>query len=86
MSRLARNLTLIDYKKIGIKYFKRSKFKDAIFVANELFDAFKCEAVDGENMLFIKSGAAKFAPIKEGEILRNVAIIIPYQYTGFENR
>ena len=38
-------------------------------MANELFDAFKCEAVDGENMLFIKSGAAKFAPIKEGEIL-----------------
>jgi dihydrodipicolinate reductase len=46
-----------------------AKFKDAIFVANELFDAFKCEAVDSENMLFIKSGAAKFAPIKEGEIL-----------------
>ena len=48
---------------------REAKFKDAIFVANELFDAFKCEAVDGENMLFIESGAAKFAPIKEREIL-----------------
>ncbi|WP_314987425.1 SAM-dependent methyltransferase [uncultured Campylobacter sp.] len=48
---------------------REAKFKDAIFVANELFDAFKCEAVDGENMLFIKSGAAKFAPIKERGIL-----------------
>ena len=57
---------------IALKHFasaREAKFKDAIFVANELFDAFKCEAVDGENMLFIKSGAAKFAPIKEGEIL-----------------
>lgn len=57
---------------IALKHFtsaREAKFKDAIFVANELFDAFKCEAVDGENMLFIKSGAAKFAPIKEGKIL-----------------
>jgi len=57
---------------IALKHFtsaREAKFKDAIFVANELFDAFKCEAVDGENMLFIESGAAKFAPIKEGEIL-----------------
>ena len=57
---------------IALKHFtsaREAKFKDAIFVANELFDAFKCETVDGENMLFIKSGAAKFAPIKEGEIL-----------------
>jgi dihydrodipicolinate reductase len=57
---------------ISLKHFtsaREAKFKDAIFVANELFDAFKCEAVDGENMLFIKSGAAKFAPIKEREIL-----------------
>ena len=57
---------------IALKHFasaREAKFKDAIFVANELFDAFKCEAVDGENMLFIESGAAKFAPIKEREIL-----------------
>ena len=57
---------------IALKHFTsahEAKFKDAIFVANELFDAFKCEAVDGENMLFIESGAAKFAPIKEREIL-----------------
>ena len=57
---------------IALKHFtsaREAKFKDAIFVANELFDAFKCEAVDGENMLFIKSGAAKFAPIKDREIL-----------------
>jgi len=57
---------------IALKHFAsahEAKFKDAIFVANELFDAFKCEAVDGENMLFVKSGAAKFAPIKEREIL-----------------
>ncbi len=57
---------------IALKHFasaREAKFKDAIFVANELFDAFKCEAVDGENMLFIESGAAKFAPIKESEIL-----------------
>lgn len=57
---------------IALKHFasvREVKFKDAIFVANELFDAFKCEAVDGENMLFIKSGAAKFAPIKKREIL-----------------
>ena len=57
---------------IALKHFAsvhEAKFKDAIFVANELFDAFKCEAVDGENMLFIESGAAKFAPIKEREIL-----------------
>ena len=57
---------------IALKHFtsaREAKFKDAIFVANELFDAFKCEAVDGENMLFIESGAAKFAPIKECEIL-----------------
>ena len=57
---------------IALKHFasaREAKFKDAIFVANELFDAFKCEAVDGENMLFIESGAVKFAPIKEREIL-----------------
>ena len=57
---------------IALKHFasaREAKFKDAIFVANELFDAFKCEAVDGENMLFIESGAVKFVPIKEREIL-----------------
>ena len=48
MSQLARNLTLIDYKKIGIKYFKRSKFKDAIFYFSLAY-----EKTQERNLLFL---------------------------------
>ena len=48
MFRSARNLTLIDYKKIGIKHFKRSKFKEAIFYFSLAY-----EKTQDKNLLFL---------------------------------
>ena len=39
---------MIDYKKIGIKYFKRSKFKDAIFYFSLAY-----EKTQEKNLLFL---------------------------------
>ena len=39
---------MIDYKKIGIKYFKRSKFKDAIFYFSLAY-----EKTQERNLLFL---------------------------------
>ena len=48
ISRSARNLTLIDHKKIGIKHFKRSKFKEAIFYFSLAY-----EKTQDKNLLFL---------------------------------
>ncbi|QKF64827.1 SAM-dependent methyltransferase [Campylobacter corcagiensis] len=41
-------ISLTHYKSL-----KDAKFKNAIFISNELFDSFACEVVDGEKMLYV---------------------------------
>ena len=40
--------------------FDKAKFKNAIFIANELFDAFKCEILDIDKILFIENHKYEF--------------------------
>lgn len=50
-------------EEIQLKHYeslKDFKTKNAFFVANELFDSFPCEVVDGDNMLYIENGQRIF--------------------------
>ena len=73
---------------IEIKHFRdlsEAKFKNAIFISNEIFDTFPCEVVDDDKMLFVSdfkpqfreipkdvANLAKKYSIKNGEIPLNL--------------
>jgi len=48
-------------KLLHVKSLETFTCKEAFFVANEIFDAFSCELIKEDQMLFIESGKAFFA-------------------------
>jgi len=48
-------------KLLHVKSLEAFTCKEAFFVANEIFDAFSCELIKEDQMLFIESGKAFFA-------------------------
>lgn len=62
------NFTKNFGEEIQLKHYeslKNFKAKNAFFFANELFDSFPCEVIDGENMLFIENGKKVFKKMDE---------------------
>lgn len=76
-----------EVKLTHFKSLNEAKFQNAVFIANELFDAFKCEIIDNKNMLFIENHKPIFKKA-EPEILqiaKNFGIKKGEIPLGFEN-
>lgn len=52
-------------KLLHVKHLEAFTCKDAFFVANEIFDAFSCELINDNQMLFIENGKAFFDVMDE---------------------
>lgn len=55
---------------LHVKSLEAFSCKEAFIVANEIFDAFACEVIKGEEMLFIEKNEALFKPMGPGENVR----------------
>lgn len=52
-----------DIQLLHVKSLEAFTCKEAFIVANEIFDAFACEVINGEEMLFIEENKACFKPM-----------------------